>query len=134
MSCGSRARGCPELGGGAAGDAMVEISVAPHPFFRREGKDIHLDLPVSLKEAVLGTAIEVPTIKGDVRVTIPPGSGTGTKLRLRGRGIDGGNQVVELRVEVPPADEPALAEFLRNWTPAHPFDPRAALKSAGGAE
>jgi DnaJ-class molecular chaperone len=129
-----KGKGMPGLGGGPPGDAMVEISVAPHPFFRREGNDIHLELPVSVREAVLGTAIEVPTIKGNVRVTIPPGSGTGTKLRLRGRGIDGGNQVVELRVELPPGDEPALAEFLRSWTPAHPFDPRAALKMAGGAE
>jgi DnaJ-class molecular chaperone len=83
-----KGKGMPGLGGGPPGDAMVEISVAPHPYFRREGKDIHLDLPVSLREAVLGTAIEVPTIKGDVRVTIPPGSGTGTKLRLRGRGMN----------------------------------------------
>ena len=127
-----KGQGGPGIGGGPAGDALVEVSVAPHPFFRREGDDVHLDLPVTLTEAVLGTAIEVPTVRGPVRVTIPAGSGTGTKLRLRGRGINGGNQVVEIKPVLPPGDEPALAEFLRGWTPAHPFDPRAAFGPGKG--
>ena len=93
------------------------MTVAPDPRFRREGDDIVLTVPVTLKEAVLGAALTVPTVKGDVRVTVPPGSGTGTRLRLRGRGVRGGHQYVELTVSVPPGDDPALAAFLRDWTP-----------------
>jgi DnaJ-class molecular chaperone len=74
---------------------------------------------------VLGASLEVPTLKGTVRLRIPPNSGTGTKLRLAGRGIAGGNQVVELKLVLPPASEPALAAFLKEWKPEHPFDPRA---------
>jgi len=113
---------------GAAGDALVEVSVAPHRFFRREGDDVVLDLPVSIQEAVLGATVEVPTVKGKVRLAIPPGSGTGTRLRLKGRGIGGGHQYVVLTPVVPQGEEPALAEFLRTWKPSHPFNPRAGLE------
>jgi DnaJ-class molecular chaperone len=123
-----RGQGRPGLGGGAAGDALIEVSVAPHPFLRRAGDDVIIDLPVTLKEAVLGASVSVPTIKGHVKLTIPPGSGDGTRLRLRGRGIREGHQYVELKVAVPPGDEPALAEFLRDWTPSHPFNPRDGME------
>ncbi len=123
-----RGQGIPGIGDGAPGDALVEIVVAPHPLFRREGDDIIVDLPVTLQEAVLGTTLEVPTIKGPVRLTIPPNSGTGTRLRLRGRGVEGkGHQFVELHPVLPPADEPELAEFLRSWKPRHPINPRAGM-------
>ncbi len=115
---------------GAAGDALVEISVAPHPVFRREGDDILIDLPITLQEAVLGATVEVPTVKGRVRLAIPPGSGDGTRLRLKGRGIAGGHQYVVLHPVLPPGEEPALAEFLRQWQPAHDFNPRAGLEES----
>ena len=116
----------PGIGDGAPGDALVEVTVAPHPLFRREGDDIIVELPVTLQEAVLGATLEVPTIKGPVRLTIPPNSGRGTRLRLRGRGIEGkGHQFVELHPVLPPAEEPELAEFLKTWKPRHPIDPRA---------
>jgi DnaJ-class molecular chaperone len=123
-----KGQGHPGFGGGPSGDALVEVIVAPHPLFRREGDDIIVSLPVTLHEAVLGTTLEVPTIKGKVRVTIPPNSGTGTRLRLRGRGIRQGHQFVELNVVVPPRQEPALAAFLRDWQPEHPSNPRAGLE------
>ncbi len=117
------------VGNGPPGDALVEVSIAPHPYFVREGDDIVIALPVTIQEAVLGASLEVPTISGKVRLAIPPHSGSGTRLRLRGRGIGGrGHQYVDLRVMVPPADEPALAEFLRGWTPAHPFNPRDGME------
>ena len=72
-----KGQGMPGLGDGAPGDALVEIAVAPHPLFRREGDDIIVELPVTIQEAVLGATLEVPTIKGKVRLTIPPNSGTG---------------------------------------------------------
>jgi DnaJ-class molecular chaperone len=123
-----KGQGRPGIGGGPAGDALIEVAVAPHPFLRRAGDDVIVSLPVTLKEAVLGASVSVPTIKGHVKLTIPPGSGDGTRLRLRGRGIREGHQYVELKVAVPPGDEPALAEFLRGWTPAHPFNPRDGME------
>ena len=123
-----KGQGRPGLGGGAAGDALIEVAVAPHPYFRRAGDDVIIELPVTLQEAVLGASVSVPTIKGHVKLTIPAGSGDGTRLRLRGRGIREGHQYVELNVAVPPTEDPALAEFLRGWTPAKPFNPRAAME------
>jgi DnaJ-class molecular chaperone len=123
-----KGQGLPGLGDGLPGDALVEIAVAPHPLFHREGDDIVIELPVTIQEAVLGASLEVPTIRGKVRVTIPPNSGTGTRLRLRGRGIREGHQFVQLHVVLPPADEPELAEFLRTWKPRRAFDPRAGLE------
>lgn len=123
-----KGQGMPGIGGGPQGDALVEVVVAPHPLFRREGDDIIIELPVSIQEAVVGTSLEVPTIKGKVRLTIPPNSGTGTRLRLRGRGIHQGHQFVQLHVVLPPADEPELVEFLKSWEPRHPFNPRAGLE------
>ena len=120
------------LNGGPPGDALVEIAVAPHPHFRREGDDIHLELPVSLKEAVLGAKIDVPTVAGRVSLAIPPGSDSGTRLRLRGRGVPahggkpGGDQYVTLKVSIGAADA-ALTEFLRGWSPSSAADPRRHL-------
>ncbi len=125
-----KGQGRPGIGGGAAGDALIEVTVAPHPFLRRVGDDVIITLPVTLQEAVLGASVSVPTIKGTVKLTIPPGSGDGTRLRLRGRGIRAGHQFVELKVAMPPGDEPALAEFLRGWTPAHLFNPRQGMEEA----
>ncbi len=124
-----RGQGMPGLGDGPAGDALVEVTVAPHKLFRREGDDIIIELPVTLQEAVLGATLEVPTIKGKVRLTIPPGSGSGTRLRLRGRGIGDGHQFVELKLVLPPGEEPELAEFLRTWKPHNGFTPRSGMEN-----
>jgi DnaJ-class molecular chaperone len=125
-----KGQGMPGLGDGPPGDALVEIAVAPHRLFHREGDDIVIELPVTVKEAVLGASIEVPTVKGAVRLTIPPGSGTGTRLRLRGRGIREGHQFVQLHIVQPPGEEPELAAFLKDWTPRNDFNPRAGLEDA----
>ncbi len=122
-----KGQGRPGIGEGPPGDALIEVSVAPHQLFRRQGNDVIMTLPVTLKEAVLGAKVAVPTIKGQVNLAIPPNSGTGTRLRLKGRGIKGGDQYVELEVIVPHTDEPELAEFLKGWTPRHPFDPRKGM-------
>jgi DnaJ-class molecular chaperone len=119
-----RGQGGAGWNGAPAGDALIEITVAPDPRFHRDGDDIITDLPVSLKEAVLGTSLEVPTVHGPVRLSIPPGSGTGTRLRLRGKGIRQGHQFVQLQVVLPPGDEPELAEFLKTWDPRNSRNPR----------
>jgi len=127
-----RGKGRPGAAGGPAGDALIEITVAPHPLFRREGRDIHLDLPITLAEAVLGGRVPVPTVAGAVTMAIPPGSDSGTKLRLRGKGLperDGqppGDAYATLRVVVGPADD-TLRDFLRGWAPGQAFDPRSGL-------
>ena len=128
-----RGQGQPGRNGAKPGDALVEVTVANHPFFRREGDDVILRLPVSLQEAILGASIEVPTIRGPVRVSIAPNSANGSRLRLKGRGIGAGHQFVELAVTLPPSPEPALSDFLRRWIPDHPFDPRADLRAEVGS-
>jgi DnaJ-class molecular chaperone len=115
-----RGQGQPGMGGGAAGDLLLEIKVAPHPFFQREGNNILIELPVTLNEAVIGGKIAVPTIEGSVSMSVPAGSNTGTRLRLRGRGIapkggTAGDQFVTLKVVLPKDSDPALDEFLREW-------------------
>src|SRR3546814_10759480 len=74
-------------GGKPAGDAYLELLVEPHAFYRRDGRDIHLDLPVTLKEAVLGASVTVPTVHGNVSLKIPRGANSGQVLRLRGKGV-----------------------------------------------
>jgi DnaJ-class molecular chaperone len=120
-------QGMQGIGGGAAGDALIEIHVEPHPFFRREGNDILLELPVTLQEAVLGAKVDVPTIKGTVNLKIPAHSTSGSKLRLKGRGMAGGDQIVELKVALPTDSEIELETFLKGWTPHHPFNPRKGM-------
>jgi DnaJ-class molecular chaperone len=123
-----RRKGAPGIGGGETGDALIEVHVAPHPLFKRDGDNIRIDLPVSLAEAVLGARIAVPTVTGPVTMTIPKGSDTGTVLRLRGKGIqrrtNPGDQLVTLQVVIGEAKDPELAEWLEKWAPQHPFDPR----------
>jgi DnaJ-class molecular chaperone len=125
-----KGQGMPGFGGGPAGDAYVELHVEPHPYFQRKDDNVHVEVPVTLKEAVLGARIEVPTIGGPVTVTVPKGSNTGSTLRLRDRGIRNrrsgqrGHQLINLKVVLPTADEPELVAFLENWQPKAPQDPR----------
>jgi DnaJ-class molecular chaperone len=119
-----KGKGGPGLGGGEPGDALIEVTVEPHPLFRRVGNDIHLELPISLSEAVLGARVPVPTVGGTVTMTIPKASDTGTQLRLRGRGVRGGDQYVTLKVVLGRSDDPELAKFVEEWAAQHPFDPR----------
>ena len=119
-----KGKGQPGSGGGPAGDALIEVSVLPHAVFRRDGDDVIVEVPITLKEAVLGAKIEVPTLSGTVSVTVPPNSDSGRRLRLRGRGIKEGHQQVELKVVLPSAPEPELAAFLETWTPQDAANPR----------
>ncbi len=130
-----RGRGQPGRNGGPAGDALIEINVAAHPFFRREGQDIFMDLPVALTEAVMGARVTVPTPGGPVAMKLKPHVDTGTELRLRGRGVPAhgklavGDLYVKLKVVIGPVDA-RLEEFLTNWSQPE-FNPRAGM---GGEE
>ncbi|HWD59965.1 MAG TPA: J domain-containing protein [Stellaceae bacterium] len=128
-----KGKGDPGIGGAPPGDALIEVHVAPHRFFRRDGDNIVMELPVSLAEAVLGGRITVPTVTGPVTMTIPKGSDSGTQLRLRGKGIprrggpsgsNGGDQIVTLKVVIGASGDAELAAFLETWRHKHPDDPR----------
>ncbi|MEE8271000.1 MAG: DnaJ C-terminal domain-containing protein [Alphaproteobacteria bacterium] len=124
-----KGQGMAGMGGGAAGDALIEIHVAPHRHFTRDGRDILIEVPVTLHEAVLGASIEVPTIDGKVAVKVPRGANSGTQLRLKGKGIvDGkaerGDQYVKLKVMLPNPPDEDLTKFLDGWRPKRPYDPR----------
>ncbi|MEM6536390.1 MAG: J domain-containing protein [Pseudomonadota bacterium] len=136
-----RGQGEPGPAGGQAGDVYVEVSVKPHALFERDGLNILLEAPITLREAVLGGKITVPTIDGDVSVTVPRGANSGTVLRLKGRGIvskatgsgkaatvDGaektGDQFVKLKIVLPEGGDPELEAFVRTWRGGADQEPR----------
>jgi DnaJ-class molecular chaperone len=114
-----RLAGKGEAGPGGAGDALVTITIAPHPFFKKDGDTVRLDLPITLDEAVNGARVKVPTVEGAVMLTVAPNSSSGRTLRLKGRGFtrkDGtcGDQLVTLAIALPEADLD-LAKRLEGW-------------------
>lgn len=128
-----KGQGVSARSGGPSGDAYIEITVEPHPLFKRDGDNIACEVPVSLQEAVLGGSIRVPTLSGLVDVKVPKNSNTGTVLRLKGKGVqktDGsaGDQFVRLKVVLPEEPDDSLVSFLKQWTDASGFNPR---KKAG---
>jgi DnaJ-class molecular chaperone len=129
-----RGKGGPGIGGGEPGDALVEIEVRPHRFFTREGDDIHLDLPITLSEAVLGSRVTAPTPTGAVTMSLPKGANTGRILRLRGKGVarpDGsrGDEYVKLKVVLPDKADAELEAFVTNWTAGKAQNPRAGMEA-----
>jgi len=125
-----RLAGQGQPGPAGNGDALVTINIKPHRFFRREGDNIRLDLPVSLDEAVLGGKVRVPTVDGAVMLSVPKGSSSGKVLRLKGKGFTAkngqrGDQLVTLAVDVP--DDAELASFLEGWGQRGRTNPRASL-------
>ncbi len=120
--------------GGPAGDLLVTIKVAPHSYFRREGSDLLIDVPITVSEAALGTKVEVPTLaEGPMVVTIPPGTSSGAKLRLRGKGVPDqktrarGDLYVVIKLVLPPKLDDATRGFFEQIAAAAPYDPRVGL-------
>jgi DnaJ-class molecular chaperone len=130
-----KGKGAPGMGGGPSGDALVTVHVRPHDLFRRQGNDIHIDLPIALHEAVLGAKVRVPTIDGPVSMNIAKGSNTGARLRLKGKGVPGakaggrGDQHVTLKVLLPDDPDPELVKFLEEWSEQHGYDPRIDMEA-----
>ena len=119
-----RGQGLAGMLGGEPGDALVEITLKPHPTFKRDADNtIRVDVPISLREAVNGGSIEVPTISGPVVVNVPKQSNTGRVLRLKGKGIDGADQLITLKVALPKTIDRELEQFVARWTFAD-YDPR----------
>ncbi|CAN5605749.1 J domain-containing protein [soil metagenome] len=129
-----KGQGMPGAKGKPAGDAYVEIRVQPHAFFEPRDNNIHVELPVTLTEAVLGGKIKVPTVGGAVMLNVPAGSNTGTSLRLKGRGLldrksgQRGDQYVKLKVMLPEKPDDRLKAFLETWEAGKAEDPRAAME------
>jgi DnaJ-class molecular chaperone len=128
-----KGKGRPGYNGGEPGDALIEIEVRPHPQFTRKDDDIHLELPISLAEAVLGGKVKAPTPSGAVMLSVPKGANTGTTLRLRGKGVSKangghGDQYVTLKVVLPDKPDPELEEFIARWSKAQAYDPRRTME------
>lgn len=124
-----RGKGAEGIGEGGRGDALITVSVRPHAVFRREGKEIHVTLPITLDEAILGGKVPVPTIDGTVNLTVPKGASGGQVLRMKGRGINGGDQKVELRITMPKKVDSELADFIERWRETNAYDPRKGVTS-----
>ena len=124
-------QGGPGLGAGAAGDLYLDIVFNPHRLYRVDGRDVFLDLPVAPWEAALGASVSAPTPDGHVELTIPKGSASGRKLRLKGRGIPGhpaGDLYVVLVIALPPADSPKAQAAYAAFAAGFDFNPRAHLE------
>ncbi len=124
-------QGEPASGRGSAGDLYLETHIRPHRLFQLDGRDVTLTLPVAPWEAALGASVTVPTLGGPVEVQIPPGSQSGQKLRLRGRGLPGkpaGDQFAQLKLVLPPGTSPEAKALYEEMRRKLNFDPRADLE------
>lgn len=125
-----KGKGQPGQNGGSPGDAFVEVHIEPHAFFTRKDNDVHIELPVTLQEAVLGASVTIPTVHGKVSMKIPPGSNTGSTLRLKGKGIVGrkdsakGDQYIKLIVTLPEKPDQEFKDFVKRWAENNDYDPR----------
>ena len=128
-----RGQGRPGTRNGPAGDAIITIHYAPHPLFKVEGRDLRLDLPITLYEAVLGAKVRVPTLGGEVEMAIAPGVSGGRVLRLRGKGLPAtselpqGDLLATLRIAMPAGEDADLTKLMRRWRDEKPYDPRSGM-------
>jgi DnaJ-class molecular chaperone len=124
-----KGQGYPGTGGGQAGDALITVSIAPHPYFKPDGANLRVDVPVTLYEAVLGAKVRVPTLDGAVELAIPAGTSAGRTFRLKGKGmpVKGGGRgdlYASVRIVLPDGNDPELEELMRKWRDTKPYDPR----------
>jgi len=126
-----RVKGRGQFSGGEPGDLFIITTITPHAYFRRDGLDVDLDLPISLYEAMLGAKVDVPTLDGKRTLTIPPGTSSGTKLRIKGHGIvrgeEKGDQIVIAKVIVPKQIDDDDRKAIEQMAAKHPLNPRAEL-------
>ncbi|MER3414773.1 MAG: hypothetical protein C4297_00970 [Gemmataceae bacterium] len=116
----------------AGGDLYLRIHIRPHPYFQRQGKDIVLELPITVAEAILGAKVDVPTLEGMVSLTIPPGTSSGQRLRLRGKGLPDpsggarGDLFVQVKIVVPKSVDARSRELIEEFARRNPMQPRSA--------
>lgn len=121
-------QGHPAPGGGQPGDLYLEMDILPHPYFKLDGSDVILRLPITPWEAAQGTTLQVPTLSGKVDLKIKPGMQSGQKMRLKGKGMPGsedGDQIVEIMIQTPPAQNEADEEFYQQMQKRFDFNPRS---------
>jgi curved DNA-binding protein len=128
-----RGQGNPGRGDGQAGDLLVTIRVTPHPYFTRRGNNLEVDVPVTVVEAALGAKVDVPTPKGTITLTVPPGTSSGRRLRIKGHGVPAnkeanGDLFAVVQIAMPPLMDDEARELLRKFDQLQPLDPRADLK------
>jgi DnaJ-class molecular chaperone len=118
-------------GPGAVGDALITVTIAPHPLFEREGTNLRVNLPITLYEAVLGGKVRAPTLDGAVDLTIPAGTNSGRIFRLKGKGLpdkkESGDLLVSVRIVLPDKGDPDLDAAMRRLRDENPYDPRTGL-------
>ncbi len=125
-----KGKGLPGHGGGSNGDAQINVTISAHPYFRRNKRNILLEVPITLDEAILGGKIDVPTLHGKVSMNIPAGSSSGQTLRLKGKGIEAnkahavGDQLITLKIVLPETPDEELTGFFRSWQKKHSYDVR----------
>ena len=117
----------------AAGDILLTIHVSPHPYFRRRGRHLDVEVPVTLAEAALGAKIDLPTPKGTIRLSIPPGTSSGKKLRVKGHGVavanqEAGDLFAEIQIVIPDALDEDDRQAIEQIAAKHPQNPRATLR------
>lgn len=116
------------------GDLLITISIAPHPFFKIEGADLRIDLPVTLYEAVLGAKVRVPTLGNAVELSVPKNTSSGRTFRLKGKGLPKaggtGDLFVTIRIMLPDGNDAELEALMEKWRDQHPYNPRSGLGQA----
>jgi len=111
--------------GPGGGDLYARVKIEPHPYFRREGNNVILEVPISVTEAILGAKVDVPTLDGThLTVTVPAGTSSGARLRLRGKGIAGGDQFIEIKIAVPKTNDERSRQLIEEFARLHPQNPR----------
>lgn len=128
-----RGQGAPGVGKAPAGDLLMTIHVAPHPFFQRRGNDLIVRVPITLAEAVTGAKVDLPTPSGTISLRIPPRTNSGAKLRVRGHGVkpktgSPGDLYAEVQIVLPPVIDDAAVEAIRKLDEQHPANPRSDLR------
>ena len=113
------------------GDLMITVSIAPHPFFKVDGNDLRVDLPITLYEAVLGGKVRVPTLSGAVELSVPKNTSSGRTFRLKGKGLPkggaSGDLFVTTRIMLPDGHDAELEALMQKWRDGHPYNPRSGL-------
>jgi DnaJ-class molecular chaperone len=127
-----RLKGQGMQGHGGAGDVLITVHVAPHPYFVRDGDDLRVDVPITLYEAVLGGKVRVPTLDGAVEIKVPPGTSSGRTFRVGGKGMPGigktGDLYATVKIALPAKEDRELENLMRKWQHERPYDPRKDLK------
>jgi len=128
-----RLRGQGETAAGhPPGDLLITVNIAPHPFFKVDGSDLRIDLPITLYEAVLGSKVRVPTLGGAVELSIPKNTSSGRTFRLKGKGLPkatgtSGDLFITTRIMLPDGNDSELESLMQKWRDGHPYNPRSNL-------